>query len=182
MEDICLLKGVNSKNMHAWEELYSAYYAALCSYTNSIISDKDAAEDIVQDILIAVWKSQRQFGDMRELTCYLYRACYNNALVLIRNNKIRRGIENRLELETCEDPEKMFAITVRDEIIRQLYEHIKELPASSREIMELSIMGFSGPMIADRLGITINTVKTQKNRGFKFLREKLKNSVLVFLI
>ena len=36
--------------------------------------------------------------------------------------------------------------------------------------------------ISDLLGISINTVKTQKNRGFKYLREKLKDSVLLFLL
>ena len=48
--------------------------------------------------------------------------------------------------------------------------------------MELSILGLSGPEIAEKLGITIHTVKTQKNRSFKYLREKLKDSVLLFLI
>ncbi len=38
----------------------------------------------------------------------------------------------------------------------------------------MSIQGHSGNEIADLLGISINTVKTQKNRGFKYLREKLK--------
>ena len=40
----------------------------------------------------------------------------------------------------------------------------------------------SGQEIADQLGITIHTVKTQKNRSFKFLREKLKDSVFFILL
>ena len=46
----------------------------------------------------------------------------------------------------------------------------------------MSIQGHSGNEIADLLGISINTVKTQKNRGFKYLRGKLKDSVLLFLL
>ena len=46
----------------------------------------------------------------------------------------------------------------------------------------ISVLGLSGPEIAEKLGITIHTVKTQKNRSFKYLREKLKDSVLLFLI
>ena len=41
---------------------------------------------------------------------------------------------------------------------------------------------FELPEIAEKLGITIHTVKTQKNRSFKYLRERLKGSVLLFLI
>ena len=66
-----LLEGVNKKDMRAWEELYARYYAVLCSYVNNILRDRDQAQDIVQDVLVAIWKSSKQFGDMKELTSYL---------------------------------------------------------------------------------------------------------------
>ena len=178
-----LLEGVNKKDMWAWEELYAGYYAALCSYVNNVLRDRDQAQDIVQDVLVAVWKSSKRFGDMKELTSYLYRACYNNALIFKRNIQIRKDIEQKIVLETeVEVADEIFAITVREELLRQLYCYIKELPEGAREIMELSISGLSGPEIAEKLGITIHTVKTQKNRSFKYLREKLKDYVLLFLI
>ncbi len=178
-----LLEGINKKNIRAWEEFYAKYYSVLCSYVNGIIRDKDQAQDIVQEVLVAVWKSARQFPDMKELTSYLYRACYNNALIYLRNLQIRKGIERKIVLETEEEfSDEVFASTVRDELLRQLYNYIKELPEGAGEIMELSIQGLTGPEIAKKLGITIHTVKTQKSRSFKFLREKLKDSVLLFLL
>ncbi len=168
-----LLEGVNKKDMRAWEDLYAGYYAVLCSYVNNILRDRDQAQDIVQEVLVAVWKSSKQFGDMKELTSYLYRSCYNNALIYKRNVQIRKGIEQKIILEAeVEFSDEIFAITVRDELLRQLYCYIKEL----------SVVGLSGPEIAEKLGITIHTVKTQKNRSFKYLRERLKGSVLLFLI
>ena len=178
-----LLEGINKKNIRAWEELYEKYYSVLCSYVNGIIRDKDQAQDIVQEVLVAVWKSSRHFPDMKELTSYFYRACNNNALIYLRNLQIRKGIEQKIIQETEEEfSDEMFAVTVRDELLRQLYNYMKELPEGAREIMELSIQGFTGPEIAIKLGITIHTVKTQKSRSFKFLREKLKDSVLLFLL
>lgn len=178
-----LLEGVNKKDMRAWEELYAGFYAVLCSYVNGIVRDKDQSQDIVQEVLVAVWKASKRFGDMKELTSYLYRACYNNALIYRRNVHIRKEIEQKIVLEMDEEfSDEIFAVTVRDELLRQLYCYIKELPGGAREIMELSIQGLSGPEIAEKLGITIHTVKTQKSRSFKYLREKLKDSVLLFLI
>ena len=178
-----LLEGVNRKEMRAWEELYAAYYAVLCSYVNGITRDRDQAQDIVQDVLVAVWKSSRCFADMKELTSYLYKACYNNALIHNRNVRLRKEIEQKIVLEIEEEfSDEMFAVTVRDELLRQLYYYIKELPKGAREIIELSVQGLSGPEIAKKLGVTIHTVKTQKNRSFKYLREKLKDSVLLVLI
>ena len=97
--------------MKAWEELYAAYYSVLCSYVNGIIRDRDTAQDIVQDLLVAVWKSTKQFGDMKELTSYLYRACYNNALIYMRNVQIRKEIEQKIVLEMEEFSDEMFAVT-----------------------------------------------------------------------
>lgn len=182
MDTTQFVRGINNKDIVAWEELYAKYYASLCSYCNGILHNRDAAQDIAQEVLIAVWKSSKKFENPRDLSLYFYRACYNNALIYLRNTNLRKGLIENMEVERHEDPDKIFAMSVREELIRQLYLHINELPAGSREIMELSIHGLSGPEIADKLGISINTVKTQKSRGFKFLREKLKDSLLVFLI
>ena len=168
-----ILRGVNQKDLKAWETLYASYYAALCSYADGIVKDSDTAQDIVQDTLIRIWNSDRTFPDIKELTWYLYRSTYNNA----RQNILRKMVAEEVEL-----PDEQFALTVREELIRQLYVYIEDLPEERKKILLMSIQGHSGNEIADLLGISINTVKTQKNRGFKYLREKLKDSVLLFLL
>ena len=69
--------------------------------------------------------------------------------------------------------EDFLSRTVREEIMRRLYIHIGNLPPDRRRIMLLSIKGLSGKEIAEMLGISINTVKVQKNRSIKYLRECL---------
>ena len=70
-----------------------------------------------------------------------------------------------------------FALTVKEEIIRQLYCYIEELPAEQRRIILMRIEGHTWEEIAERLEISINTVKTQKTRSYKFLRERLGDSI-----
>ena len=175
----CLHKGI-------WRDFYNRYYAALCSYVEKILFLTDAVEDLVQEVFISVWEGKRTFSDSRELTNYLYRACYNNALLYIRNHQIHDSILNGLpQEEDFEDEEMLYALTVKEEAIRQLYFYIEELPAEQRRIILLRIEGHSWDEIASRLGVSINTVKTQKSRSYKFLREKLANSsysVLLTLI
>ena len=167
-----ILRGVNQKDLKAWETLYASYYAALCSYADGIVKDSDTAQDIVQDTLIRIWNSDRTFPDIKELTWYLYRSTYNNALFHLRTQASRQNILRKMVAEEVELPDEQFALTVREELIRQ----------KRKKILLMSIQGHSGNEIADLLGISINTVKTQKNRGFKYLREKLKDSVLLFLL
>ena len=116
------------------------------------------------------------------MTWYLYRSTYNNALFYLRTQASRQNILRKMVAEEVELPDEQFALTVREELIRQLYVYIEDLPEERKKILLMSIQGHSGNEIADLLGISINTVKTQKNRGFKYLREKLKDSVLLFLL
>ena len=185
-KDDLIVAGVNQKDKGIWRDFYNRYYAALCSYVEKILFLTDAVEDLVQEVFISVWEGKRTFSDSRELTNYLYRACYNNALLYIRNHRIHDSILNGLpQEEDFEDEEMLYALTVKEEAIRQLYFYIEELPAEQRRIILMRIEGHSWDEIASRLGVSINTVKTQKSRSYKFLREKLANSsysVLLTLI
>ena len=169
-KDDLIVAGVNQKDKGIWRDFYNRYYAALCSYVEKILFLTDAVEDLVQEVFISVWEGKRTFSDSRELTNYLYRACYNNALLYIRNHQIHDSILNGLpQEEDFEDEEMLYALTVKEEAIRQLYFYIEELPAEQRRIILLRIEGHSWDEIASRLGVSINTVKTQKSRSYKFL-------------
>ena len=178
-----ILKAVNQKDLKSWKTLYDFYYSALCSYANSIIKDSETAKDLVQDILIKIWDSNGHFKEVKDLTWFLYRAVYNNSLYHLRSLQVREKAFRQIAAEEqLEFDDEQFAFTVQEELIRQLYVYIDDLPKDRREIILLSLKGYSGNEIAETLGTTINTVKKQKNRGFKYLREKLQDSVWLFLL
>ena len=173
-----IVAGVNRKDEKIWGDFYDRFYAALGVYVSKILPVPDAVEDLVQEVFISIWEGKRTFSDIKELANYLYRACYNNTLLYIRNNQIHDTILSSLaEGEGVEDEDMIYALTVKEEIIRQLYHHIEELPAEQRRIILLRIEGYTWEEIAERLGISINTVKTQKTRSYRFLREKLGDSM-----
>lgn len=181
--DSDIIAGVNRKDKGAWNDLYDMFYAALCAYVEKMLPMPDAVEDLVQDVFVAIWENSHTFQDIRELTNYLYRACYNNTLVYIRDNQIHDSILNNLgQTQTEEDEDTIYLLTVKEEVIRRLYVYIEELPTEQRRIILLRIEGNSWEEIASRLGVSLNTVKTQKTRVYKFLREKLNGSVYFILL
>lgn len=177
-----ILSGVNHKDEKAWAYLYEYYYAALCMYVNKMLNSSDHVEDLVQNIFISLWNSSKTFSSIEELTSYLYRACYNNSLIYIRDNKNQKNILDSLGKEQETATLDSYSITIREEIIRQLYIHIEELPTEQRKVILLRIEGHSWEEIAKILGISINTVKTHRSRGFNFLRKKLKNPPYLYLL
>ena len=178
-----IVAGVNRKDEKIWGDFYDRFYAALCVYVSKILPVPDAVEDLVQEVFISIWEGKRTFSDIRELTNYLYRACYNNTLLYIRNNQIHDTILSSLaEGESVEDEDMIYALTVKEEIIRQLYHHIEELPTEQRRIILLRIEGYTWEEIAERLGISINTVKTQKALSYRFLREKMGDAMSFIIL
>ncbi len=182
IDEELILSGVNRKNEKAWASLYDHYYAALCAYVNRILKGAESTEDLVQEVFIAIWRSEKRFASMQDLTRYLYRACYNNALVFVRNNQIHDTILNSIGAESDFTADDVYAQTVREEVTRQLYVYIEALPSEQKKVILMSIEGYSWDEIAEKLGISVNTVKTHKSRGFKSLRSKLQDSVCLFLI
>ena len=184
---------INGKDPAAWEELYVRYYKALCSYSASLMGSPATAEDLVQELLLKLWQSDRIFSVLPELTAYLYRSVYHNSLAYRRDctnrESLLRNLHERNLQEGCTpphiDPEadmEQLAGFVGEEVIRRLYSDIHALPAEQQRIIRLSIAGFKGAEIARRLGISINTVKTQKYRGYRSLRLRLSKFFFLFML
>ncbi|MDU1890882.1 MAG: sigma-70 family RNA polymerase sigma factor [Dysgonomonas sp.] len=176
-----ILSGVNHKDEKAWAYLYEYYYVALCVYVRRILNSTEHAEDLVQNIFISLWNSSNKFSNIEELTNYLYKSCYNNTLIHIRNSKNQKNILDNLGKELEDIDIENYAESIREETIRQLYIHIEELPAEQRKVILLRIEGHSWDEIAGILGVSINTIKTHRSRGFNFLRKKLKNPPYLYL-
>jgi RNA polymerase sigma-70 factor, ECF subfamily len=179
-----LIAKVNDKKAEAYEYLYQRYYAALCSYVSQLLKEGEEVEDLVQEVFVSIYEGEHRFEDVRELTNYLYKACYNNCLSYIRNHKVHDAALLAMAAKDEEeaDEETVYALTIREELIRQLYHYIKELPSQQRRIIMLRIEGYEWNEIAEQLGLSINTVKTQRLRSFRFLREKMKNSEFAVLL
>ncbi|MDR2130951.1 MAG: RNA polymerase sigma-70 factor [Odoribacteraceae bacterium] len=175
------LAALNRKEMKAWEFFYRDYYSSLCSRVFRVVKDRDCAEDIVQETLINIWHSTRAFHTEGDLLNYLYKAVHVNSLQHLRTRNLHDAHLARLQQESATTGEELSSL-VREELVRQLHAVIRELPPRRRQILQLSLEGLSGKEIAERLGVTIHTVKTQKSLAFTYLRDRLGDlSLLLYL-
>lgn len=169
------IQGINRKDPLVWKELYRFYYGALCNYSSSIINDTNMAEDIVQECLVAVWKSDLNFENVKTLSSYLYRSVYNNTLKYIRDKKVEEKRIAEWSLEQTNTEDNLFYQAVEEDAVRKLRAAIALLPEQRQAILQLSTDGLSTQEIASKLGISVNTVKTQKKRAYSFLKKNLKD-------
>lgn len=173
---------VNFKDEKAWKELFDSYYEALCNHCYRIIPEKMTVEDIVQEVFIKLWDGDVFFPNEQALSAYLYRAVTNNALKYLRDMNVEQ--ERLREWQEVEQnmTEDDFSSVVREEVLRKLRELIGKLPEERRKIILMSMEGMKGEDIAERLGITINTVKQQKYRAYKFIKEQLGDAWIVAML
>ena len=187
MEDaeLSFIQGINEKRKEAFHELFKRFRNYLVVFALRRVRQLDEAEDIVQEVFVKLWESNVSFANEQALSAYLYKAVTNNALKYLRDmnaeqEKLREWQET--EQNMTEDD---FSSVVREEVLRKLRELIDLLPEDRRKIILMGMEGMKGEEIAEKLGISINTVKQQKYRAYKFIKEQLGDywavAVLFFL-
>ncbi|MBN1988524.1 MAG: RNA polymerase sigma-70 factor [Bacteroidales bacterium] len=150
----------------SFREIFTEYYPSLHHFAFKILKNKHDAEDVVQDAFIGIWEKKPSFPNTVSFRAYLYLTVRNKALDVLKKR-------NPIYLETIpfEPIEQEVNSVVREEAFRLLDEAIEKLPAKTRDVLMLSLKGMSVKEVADELNISVNTVKTLKQRAYKFLKE-----------
>lgn len=170
-----IIGSINRKEKKGWEFVYDRYYQSLCSYANRYVNDPEVVQDIVQEVLVKVWQADNVFPVFEAFISYLYKSVHINSLLYLRIKSNREHILQRVVEEMDKTDEQLFADFIMEEVIRQLYRCVEELPVERREVMRLSLKGHTVSEIAEILNVSVSTVKTQRQRSFSYLKEKLKD-------
>ncbi len=177
-----ILNVVNEKDKTSWHVLFDHYYPSLCSYVDRFIRNRELAQDVVQEVFVGLWKSQQYFTEVKNLTYYLYKSCYHRSLNHIRNQKTQDDNVEYIEDKDAFDSEEVYEETLKEEVVRLLYHHINNLPAQQKEVILLRLKGYAWTEIAEELDISINTIKTYRQRAFKSLSSQMNVSKLFIAI
>ena len=168
-----LVEQVRAGDRGAFERLFRMWYSRLADYAFRVSGSRDGAEDVVQDVLIAVWHRREAIPDASKLPAYLHRAVRNRALNQIRDLSTADRAATELGAESREAPHADADVLER-ELSDAIGSALAELPPRTREIFQLSReQGLTYQQIAETLEISVKTVETLMGRGLRVLREKL---------
>lgn len=131
--------------------------------------------DLLQEVLLAVWKSIPAFRGQAKPTTYMYRVCHNAALLWIRTERnYRRRVEKFGALPTEAFAPGSDALT--DERLAKLYASIHALKPVDRSLMLLLLDGLSYREMAEVLGLSESNVGVKINRIKNQLSQTLKGN------
>ena len=168
-------------SLMSFENLFRSCYAGLCYYVFRINDNKEEAEDIVQDAFFKLWNRWDDFNDQGSAKNFLYTTVRNASLNVVRHGSVKKKFFDQQHKDTADEPNILQEI-IRAEVIGEIYRAIEQLPAGCRTIFTMGyIDGLKNAEIAGQLGISINTVKTQKARALQLLRLAIYNNAGVFM-
>lgn len=174
--DVRWIAEIAEGNQNAFEQLCRQYEARIFGFLFRKLGDREAAEEVMNDVLLGIWKSAAKFrGDSRPLV-WIFGIANNKALARFSRRRRRQSfIANTEELPEVADqgigPEETL---INSELVKWALER---LSPEHREAMELTYFsGFSYPEISKSLGIPEATVKTRMFYARKRLRDIMKGS------
>lgn len=172
-----LSERLKSGDEKAYDFLMETFYKKLCSYARSLTSDKDKAEDIVQNVMVSIWTNRKKINYNISISSYLYKSVYNefiaqfrkNAKVLYLEKKYIEAIDLVIENESL-DIDRLMTIVNKE---------INNLPTKCKEVFILNKKeGLTHTEISEHLNISIKTIEDHMTRAFKILNKKLEERII----
>ncbi len=166
--------GLTDESNHlSVESLFSLYYARLCYFAFKMIGEREAAEDLVQEAFVKLWERQDDFTSELSAKTFLYVTVRNACLNRIRHEEVEKKYIKAHNSEEVEE-EKGLQQIIQAEVLGEIHNAIEALPQGCRQVLKLAYFeGLKNHEIAEQLGISVNTIKTQKARALQLLRLKL---------
>lgn len=163
----------------ALAELYDRYSALVFTIANRITGDRAVAEEVVQDVFFAIWRSAAGFQRGGSLAAWIIGIVRHRAIDATRARTFRaRGREQSLDPLFEGSAGGMLDEQIDREVLgAQVRAAIGGLAPTQRQAIELAYYaGLSHTEIARRTGAPVGTTKTRLRLGLLHLRRELEGS------
>lgn len=172
---------IKNDDQQAFEQLFHQYYNVLCSFATRLLMDKSLAEEAVADVFVRIWERRKEISVNGSPKAFLYTCVKNQSIDVIRKRNNQRFAFDAFDLELKNEDYTPEQVMQFNELTTKIKKGIDDLPEQCRKIFLLSREEqYTYKEIADRLSISLKTVKTQMYRAVKKLRVSLgKNETII---
>jgi RNA polymerase sigma-70 factor (ECF subfamily) len=150
-------------------ELYRRYSGELFGFACNALSDRDLAEEVVQDVFARAWRHAGDYDPRRaSVRTWLYSIARNRVVDARRRAAVRPGVAGGMEPESPAELDR----TLEQAVLRwQVAAALARLSPEHREVIRLAHYGgLTLREIAERKGIPLGTVKSRTSYALRSLR------------
>ena len=177
LADEDLMQLVRQGDARAFELVYERHATAAFSLAYRMTGRRAAAEDVVQEAFLSLWRSGARYDHTRgSVRTWVLGIVHHRAIDSLRRNlrhDSHRASDEGLE-ERFEAPDRTDVVAARREEASEVRNALDSLPAEQSKVIELAYFGgFSHSEIAGMLQTPIGTVKGRIRLGLEKLRGQL---------
>lgn len=175
-----LLQGLSGGSIAAFDRLYYRYHEAVYANICKMVREPAAAEDILQEVFLALWAKRADIHQDRSVAGWLFVVSYNKAATYLKRklkgNVILMDSPGGLENIALDEPEQG-----EPELHRQRLSMIEDavgrLSSRKREVFRLvRFEGRSHEEVADAMGISVETVRDYLKQSTRFIKDHIAGS------
>ncbi|MBY0432532.1 MAG: RNA polymerase sigma factor [Cyclobacteriaceae bacterium] len=162
-------------DQEAHYQLYKLYSRTMYNVGFRIVNDREEADDVLQEAFISAFRNLDHYRGDATFGSWLKRIVVNKAINVLKGRKTERLPDDE-KFDVAEEvwTEEEFPFTVD-----QVRQAIESLPDGYRSVLSLYLLeGYDHGEIAEIMGITESTSKSQFNRAKKKLREILEGGAI----
>jgi len=177
VSDTDLLHLTANGDESAFCELYKRYSGPIFYYLLRLIHEKKDAEDLLQEVFLAVWKGARNFRGQSQVKTWLYRIAHHQAISWLRRHKEVAPFDDLFETDRRDGPEEVVS---GHWLSDQIQEALDALSSKQREVIELTfIHRMSYTEIAEIMGCPVGTIKSRMSYALRMLNDMVKSDIKI---
>ncbi len=160
----------------AFNELYKQQVLKLCQFASSFLDDKEASEEIVNDVFVKVWTSRNTLDKIKNIQVYLYVSVKNACLNWLRSASAKKNkelvIAETLYFHLSADPAQLL---IGKELQTEILNAVNNLPARCKLIFKMvKEDGLTCNEVAAILSLSNKTVFAQLAIALKKLESAIR--------
>ena len=177
LADEDLLTLVERGDAEAFEVIYDRHSRVAFSLAFRLLGDRQAAEDLVQDSFLAVWRGAASYASARgSVRNWMLSILHNRGVDRLRTLGAisrRQDALEQVELRRPDEPDAA-VLGIGRVLAGSVREELSTLPSEQHEVLKLAYYGgYTHHEIAEMLGLPLGTVKSRMRLGLERLRRGL---------
>lgn len=159
------------------------YYLPLRYFCESITRSETASEDIVSESFIKLWQMPEKPQDTAKVKPLLYKMVRNGAIDYLRQQQSFQTRNENIRIISSISERSITDKMIEAETYHQLHLLINSLPVKCRQVFQLFYFAdMSIKEIAEELNISVNTVKSHKQKAIQLIKNQWTSVFLIWLL
>ena len=183
ISDTELFHRIQKGDEKAFTIAYELYNKLIYVLSYRYLMDEERAKDVVQYVFVKLWEYRAELNIGISLKNFLFTMAKNYILNLIRNENTALEKQYEIAQQVLGYEDDLVEKLERREQMSLFYQALAKLPEQKKRICVMKIREeMANKEIAERLNVSINTVKTHYAEALKLLRRELLKLLMIIII